>query len=432
MFLSLLLSLTGAHAVEYTDISKLDYAVYFEPVVAQVGNYVDIVLKEKTQMLSGGYGIDLVMPEGFSVVKQTNVFPSDVLVNDGSVIASQGDNRYRINYILKKNVGLVPAHSDVATLRVRLKIEGSVAAGVYAIRITNSEIVSENGEAGSMKRPDDIYCKINLQNGPVVTETTTSIDLRDFDENFGMVDVSANPNVLIYANEGQVDNENNVIVDGNCESLILKDKYPFAVDEEFHVDYACYEREDITGLSTLYLPFSFKPTSFNAYVLDSESGGVLNFKARTTSCSAFTPLVICPKDGEASATVKIEKEDFDIVSTSEKSVKKNSYSFTGVLSTRVLRGGDLCYVFSATDHKFKRCNDAGTIIRSFRCYVQGMEDALSKSNIEMFIENETTGVNTIASDIHETIVIHDLLGRRITVPKVNDIYIVNGKKVIFE
>ena len=431
---SLLLSLTGAHAVEFTDISKLDYAVYFEPVTGQIGNYVDIYIKEKTQMLSTGYGIDIVMPDGFSVMEHESMRKCEFAAYGGNKITSKNDNRFRFNYAISSVSNMVPAGSDVVTQRVRLKIDKTVAPGEYAIVITNSEIVSETGAAGTMKRPADIYCKVTLQSSPVVTSSTTSIDLRGFDEVFGLVDVSANPNVIIFANEGQVENENNVVVDDNCESLVITDKYPFAIpaDMGFHVDYACYEREDINGTSTLYLPFGFKPSTFKAYTLDNENGGILNFKEITKSCSAYTPLIICPKDNMASAKVKIEKEDFDISPSTEKSITKNGYSFNGVLGTRVLYGTDGCFVFSAKDYKFKKCNDAGTTIRAFRCYMQTPHNLTAKSELGFIIDGMSTGISTLTPNTQHLTPIYDLLGRRVVSPKSSEIYIIYGKKAIFK
>ena len=436
--LLLFLSIPGAHAVEFTDISKLDYAVYFEPVTGQIGNYVDIFIKEKTQMISTGYGIDLVMPDGFSVVEHESVRECEFAAYGGNKITKNNDNRFRFNYVISSANNMVAAGSDVVTQRVRLKIDKSVAPGDYAIVVTNSEIVSETGAAGTMKRPDDIYCRVTLQSKPVVTATTTSIDLRGFSDVFGLVDVSANPNVIIYANEGQVENENNVVVDDNCESLVLTDKFPFAIpaDMGFHVDYACYEREDIKGTSTLYLPFGFKPSAFRAFTLDGESGGLLSFKETTKTCAAYTPLVICPKEGETSARVKIDKEDFDISPSSEKSATKNGYSFRGVLDTKVLYGAEGCFVFSAKDGRFKKCNDAGTTIRAFRCYVKTPESASGKSELGILFDGLTTGMDNYELRVtnylqHSTeLPVYDLQGRRVALPKANEVYIINGKKII--
>ena len=146
--LLLFLSIPGAHAVEFTDISKLDYAVYFEPVTGQIGNYVDIFIKEKTQMISTGYGIDLVMPDGFSVVEHESVRECEFAAYGGNKITKNNDNRFRFNYVISSASNMVAAGSDVVTQRVRLKIDKSVAPGDYAIVVTNSEIVSETGAAG--------------------------------------------------------------------------------------------------------------------------------------------------------------------------------------------------------------------------------------------------------------------------------------------
>ena len=167
-------------------------------------------------MISTGYGIDLVMPDGFSVVEHESVRECEFAAYGGNKITKNNDNRFRFNYVISSASNMVAAGSDVVTQRVRLKIDKSVAPGDYAIVVTNSEIVSETGAAGTMKRPDDIYCRVTLQSKPVVTATTTCIDLRGFSDVFGLVDVSANPNVIIYANEGQVENENNVVVDVWC------------------------------------------------------------------------------------------------------------------------------------------------------------------------------------------------------------------------
>lgn len=432
VFLSLLLGLTEAHAVEYTDISKLDYAVYAEPATGQIGNYVDIYIRTKTQMVSTGYGIDLVMPEGVSVDSHESLRSGDFVTYSSAAITSRGDNRYRFNYVISSISNMLNARTDTLTQHIRLKIDKSVMPGDYALKITNSEIVSETGAAGTMKRPADIYSKLTLQKNPVITELTTSVDLRGIDDTFGTVDVSANPNILIFANEGQVDNENNVVINGECESLILTDKYPFSAPEEFVALYACYERE-ITGMSTLYLPFGFKPSGFNAYVLSSEADGMLKFTSKTTTCTSYTPLIVCPKAGAASCTIFIEKEEVTISPSSEKSVSKNGYSLSGVLSTKVLKGTDGYFVFSASDHKFKKCNDAGTTIRAFRCFVQAPKSAAAKSEFDAVFDEVTTAISQhpTADTAHPTL-LTDLQGRQVSSPKANQIYIFNGKKAVFK
>ena len=436
LFLSLLLTLTGAYAVEFTDISKLDYAVYFEPTKGQIGNYVDIYIRTKTQMVSTGYGFDIVMPDGISVAEHESLRKCDFASYTGGKPEKSTDNRYRFIYVISSNSNMLNAKTDTLTQRVRLKIDSSVKPGDYAIQIAETEIVSETGAAGTMKRPADIYCKLTLQYAPVVNATTTTLDLRDMEGEFGMVDVSANPNVIIYANEGQVENEENVVVEGECETLRLYDKFPFNVTESFHVGYASYEREDINGPSTLYLPFGFKPSAFNAYTCDSEADGIIYFKQKTTNIAAYTPLVICPKEGESSAKVFIEKEDFDISTSTEKTVAKNGYSFSGVLSTKVLRGSDGCFVFSAKDCKFKKCNDAGTTIRAFRCYVQAPSNVTAKSELGFLVDGLSTGISTLNSNLSNSPSgaggAYTLNGQKVISPKTNEIYIINGKKAIFK
>lgn len=167
MMITLCMGALCAHAIEPTDVSGMDYVVYMETTKAQVGSTVDIYLREKTGMKSGGFSTDLVLPEGITATATTNCGVAEPLIVKGG---NADNGTYRVIYTVAVNETMVPAGTDDEMVKVTLSVANTVAAGDYAIGFTNTEIISETGAAGTMKRPADITCVLKVQEEPVYAE----------------------------------------------------------------------------------------------------------------------------------------------------------------------------------------------------------------------------------------------------------------------
>lgn len=581
MMITLCMGALCAHAVETTDITGWQYAVYMETTKAQVGQNVDIYLHERTAMKSGGFSTDIFLPDGITGVTASNCGRFETLIIDSAVAL---DGSFRVIYTVAVNDIMVPAGTDEEVLKVTLNVGPDVEPGDYPIRLANTEIASETGAAGTMKRPAEVVCILHVQNEPVVDEgfsmttpafcvpagveydeadghtswlTLTATAQRDvakvafdltlpeglsigtyvfkkkeypdpyyawdteyegdatpdctdngdgtytfeaeydipagtqpwialplatdaeltagvFDvavsnivftqanghefhaEDFtasvlcnveGMknldlrtakgvegltIDVAANPNLIIFANDGQVANAQNVVVDGVCENMVLTDKYAFSLAEAVTATNVSYQRADITNYATLYLPFAFNvaDADFDAFAYDRVEDGKMVFEPVAASCSAQTPYLIRPKKDAEKAEVALEAHNVEIAATADNSVEADGYSFMGTFTKKVVNGNDGYYAFSATDGAFKRCNTTvGTTVSAFRAYVHA-DSAPAK--IAVVEDDATSGIVEVNADAADKDV-YDLLGRRISaLTGVNGIVIINGKKVVLK
>ncbi|MDE7377331.1 MAG: hypothetical protein K2N13_00005, partial [Paraprevotella sp.] len=146
-----------------------------------------------------------------------------------------------------------------------------------------------------------------------VAEGVCSINLIEATEVSNMaIDVKSNPNLLIYAKEGQVTNTQNVIVGGTCASLVLADGYSFAVPTGFTATNATYNMSAVAtaaggeGFGTLCLPFEATALAGEAYNLDQGAtiGGEL-YATKVTSIPAHTPVLVKAKGAYSGQNVTV-------------------------------------------------------------------------------------------------------------------------------
>ncbi len=109
---------------------------------------------------------------------------------------------------------------------------------------------------------------------------------------------SDNPNRIIYANAGQVSNTQNVVVDGTCANLVVKDGYPFVATTGFNATSATYTMTAVasngtSSFGTLCLPFPVTTLAGKAYTLtEPVSLGNDIVATEVTSIAANTPVVV--------------------------------------------------------------------------------------------------------------------------------------------
>ncbi len=141
-------------------------------------------------------------------------------------------------------------------------------------------------------------CSINL------TEATDVSDMT--------IDTGNNPNLLIYAKEGQVANTRNVVVGGTCASLVLADGHPFAAPAGFTATSATYNMSAVAttvggeGFGTLCLPFEATALAGEAYNLNQGAtmGGEL-YATKVTSIPANTPVLVKAKGAYSGQNVTV-------------------------------------------------------------------------------------------------------------------------------
>lgn len=90
---------------------------------------------------------------------------------------------------------------------------------------------------------------------------------------------TANPNAIIIANDGQVSNDHNVLVDGMINKLQLTDGYPLVLPREAsYASAGSYTRTVTAAYSTACLPLCFEFTGEGVYMYESMEGDVINFR----------------------------------------------------------------------------------------------------------------------------------------------------------
>lgn len=127
----------------------------------------------------------------------------------------------------------------------------------------------------------------------------------------------ANPNAVIYANEGIVTNENNVIVNGSCTSLKLIEGYSFAAPEDFTAAQASFTTNiSEAGCATVLVPFDVVnlPGNCKIYGLNALNGTKIEVD-ETDRIMADKPVVIAGKVGEnvLTATNAVVRKNTDIL-----------------------------------------------------------------------------------------------------------------------
>ena len=82
------------------------------------------------------------------------------------------------------------------------------------------------------------------------------VDFTSFAAAQGVKVYMTQPNVIMTANEGQLTNEKNVVVNGVCEQLVLTDKSPLNISNEFEATSATYTRAMSNDWGTVILPYA--------------------------------------------------------------------------------------------------------------------------------------------------------------------------------
>ena len=142
-------------AVEVSDISQMDNAIYIEPFTARAGDGVQIEVKLKNSQDIAAYSFDLVLPEGVTLEKNVKgkfVYTLDEDRHDdhSGTINEKDGNVYSVAVLSVSGGEMYGNDGTVITLSMAL--DESMEEGMYPIVINNARYSLPDGqlvEAGS-------------------------------------------------------------------------------------------------------------------------------------------------------------------------------------------------------------------------------------------------------------------------------------------
>ena len=261
------------------------------------------------------------------------------------------------------------------------------------------------------------------------------------------VDVKANPNTLIIACDGQVENENNVLVDGNVASLVLTEGYTFCSPMDFTATALSYNREFSANWLTVCLPFAYeipenvKVETLGAVNLDTKT---FTFNEVVSTMEANKPYII--KNNSETAALFASLGDVEVMATPEamvvevvadNSTHKAEFigTYTTVKTDALMEDGIYDILFFGSDGQLYYLSSGVTTkvvnIKPFRAYIRLPKDAINWSDGQQAIARHgeaTTAIDNVQLT-NDNVIIYDLAGRRVEKME-KGVYIVNGKKVI--
>lgn len=273
--------------------------------------------------------------------------------------------------------------------------------------------------------------------------TATSIDLTNTTISGAPIAITTpNPNTLIKANEGQVSNTSNVIVDGVCNKLVLTDGQRFRVDEAFTANATEYIRQNTDTWGAICLPYAPVPTETTAYyALESVGESSLTF-TKVENPQANTPYLYKNLTGEnynASQNADVNV----IVTPANIETSAIDYKMCGAFNpTSVVDGVNYTTAKNASydliedpnayyfkDNQFNKLNGRFNM-GGFRAYLTTSSSNAKTSVISINFNDITTGVKFVENEEKGTVeIIFDLNGRRLEAQQ-KGVNIVKGKKIL--
>lgn len=278
--------------------------------------------------------------------------------------------------------------------------------------------VCQNVEGDWFEVKYDDFSTLNAK----LSENVTSIDMRtaatkDVDIN----QFFKNPNTLVYADKAYV--HNNIIVNGNAESVVLTDDYTFSCPEAFTATTVSLKRTVQGGINSFVLPFWVNANDLKSKSLATYSSADNNevVFTKVTEVGANTPFITVGYNGEEN---KLTWSNKGFVATPT----EFTAPFKGVYAPQSAKG---LYGINA-DGNLQIGSEKATI-NAFHAFYQAAEGQTAPAKISF--EGEATGINNVAATTVANGAVYDLSGRRVAeklagASLVKGIYVVNGKKVV--
>lgn len=242
------------------------------------------------------------------------------------------------------------------------------------------------------------------------------------------ISTTNNPNLLIFANSGQVSNTNNVVVDGICSTLVLVDGHPFVSPTVFTATNAQYTLSALAGgnFATLMIPFAASTLPGSAYTLD-QGVDLIDGNIRGTSVSSIaanSPVLVTASGNYTGSNVTVPVVAAGATYTNGELI--GTYTpMTAVEGSYVLQNhtngeGVAFYLVGSTK----------PTVNPFRAYIKPQASGVKAFKV---LFGDADGIGATRMNNEELIMnnseIFNLAGQRLTKP-VKGINIVNGKKVI--
>lgn len=280
--------------------------------------------------------------------------------------------------------------------------------------------VCQNVEGDWFEVKYDDFSTLNAK----LSENVTSIDMRtaatkDVDIN----QFFKNPNTLVYADKAYV--HNNIIVNGNAESVVLTDDYAFSCPEAFTATTVSLKRTVQGGINSFVLPFWVNANDLKSKSLATYSSADNNevVFTKVTEVGANTPFITVGYNKGEENKLTWSNKGFVATTTTEFTAP-----FKGVYALQSAKG-----LYGITDKGELQKGAAGTTIKPFHAFYQAAEGQTAPAKISF--EGEATGINNVAATTVANGAVYDLSGRRVAeklagASLVKGIYVVNGKKVV--
>lgn len=308
----------------------------------------------------------------------------------------------------------LPKVGDVALTEIT---DGSLTGDIQ-LNGTWLKGVCQNVEGTWFEVKYDDFSTLNAK----LSENVTSIDMRtaatkDVDIN----QFFKNPNTLVYADKAYV--HNNIIVNGNAESVVLTDDYAFSCPEAFTATTVSLKRTVQGGINSFVLPFWVNANDLKSKSLATYSSADNNevVFTKVTEVGANTPFITVGYNGEEN---KLTWSNKGFVATPT----EFTAPFKGVYAPQSAKG---LYGINA-DGNLQIGSEKATI-NAFHAFYQAAEGQTAPAKISF--EGEATGINNVAATTVANSAVYDLSGRRVAeklagASLVKGIYVVNGKKVV--
>ncbi len=225
----------------------------------------------------------------------------------------------------------------------------------------------------------------------------------------------------------------NYLLEKSSRHLIIDDnqKVDFDITNTNTFTDVSYTRAISEGeYSTIILPFAPDAASLENYVFYelTESGdGYMKFD-EVVAPAANTPYIYTLREGKENVAITCGETT---ISSNIVTPEVSGWLFIGSFSNQSIdaNGGNY-YALSATYNEINRITDS-LVVSPYRAYFQGGD--ASKSTLSIYI-NGTTGIEEISSNEIDGFgngAIFDLSGRKVSEPGKGNIYIKNGKKILF-
>ncbi len=341
-----------------------------------------------------------------------------------------------------KNLVIFPSTGDEAVENVvyidNIQIEDAPKVNGQALAdcsgLTGHLVLTGAWLKGECQNTDGEWQKVEYNDfstlGAKLADGITSIDMRgtvtkDVDVN-AMRDNRSN--VLLFADEAY--DADNVVANGNCNSLVLVNTSAFAAPENFSAGSVSVTRPVYAGNNTMCLPFWVSAADLGAKALaiysntEEKDGQTVVHFVKKDAVDANVPFI-----------AQFEVDSSEPLTFSGKGVV-NTPSEMGTPFTGTYTPGSAAGKYGLNaDGKFQAGSESATI-KAFAAFLTLTGE--QKAGAVLAIDDETTGINAAATS-DRAVVVYNLQGIRVATAKSVDdlnlasgVYVVNNKKVVIK